>query len=375
MDQDPNVAGLPAPTAGQLAALRPYVVGLQDGKFATTAELNTTAADVDTIFSTHLPAFAKARGGGPVPVVFWAHGGLVGERAALAQAQRNIPWWLANGIYPIYFVWHSGLWETLGELFARHCAELGPSLRTTAVTDFTDGLLEDLLRAVGGPEVWGAMKDSARRASETGGGAAYVAQALRAYLAGRPDTIHAGGFSAGANFQRYFVPAVVRGGRASFNTCSLLVPSLQTDSFKEGLVPLLGSGIKSLAMFGMRQELALTDNTFGLYRKSLLYLMRGALDSTPGAPLVGLQQCVREDPVLAALFKTPPATGVAEAVWSVAASGPLNSRSTATTHIAFDDDVPTMDSVARRIVGRDDIVSFGTTRHAGLLASVANAAP
>ncbi len=361
----------------ELDALRPYVVELQNGKFATTARLNTTEADVDAIFSTHLPAFARSLGPGPVPVVFWAHGGLVGEEAALKYAQRNIPWWLANGVYPIHFVWHSGFLATLGDLLADHLGELEQAVYSIAdpasntTSDFTDWLIENLLRSIGGPAVWTAMKDNARQASEPDGGATYVAQALRAYLAVESATIHAAGFSAGANFQRYFVPAVVQDGGAAFETCSLLVPSLSTDSFKNGLAPLLGTGIKSLSLFGMQEELALTDSTLGLYRKSLLYLIQNALDPVPGTPIVGLQQSVFNDPVLAAMFQTYPATGLAEAVWSVTASGPLDSRSAATTHTAFDNDVPTMDSVLRRIVGRDDIVSYGTTEHAALLASIA----
>jgi hypothetical protein len=381
-----QVTGLPAPTPDQLEAMRPHVVELQDGQFATTARLNTTPADVDAIFSTHLPAFATSRGGGAVPVIFWAHGGLVDENLALSQALRDIPWWLANGVYPIHFVWHTGLWETLGDLLAQHYAELAaagavpdprqdPSagVRDAALTDFTDGLIEDLLRFVGGPEVWGAMKDNARRASAPGGGAAYVADALRAHLRAHPGSavVHAAGFSAGADFQRHFVPAVVRDGGAAFETCTLLVPALSTESFKDGLLPLLGTGIQALALFGMHQDLARTDNYLGIYHKSLLYLVRGALDAVPGTPLLGLQQCVEEDPALAALFKVAPAAGVAEAVWSVAGTGPLDSRSAATTHTAFNDDVPTMDSVARRVLGRDRIVSFGTTRHAGVLAAAA----
>lgn len=379
MGHDASVEGPSGLSAGQLDALRPYVVELQDGKFATTAELNTTAADVDAIFSTHLPAFIDARGGGPVPVVFWAHGGMVSERAALAEAQRNIPWWLSNGIYPVHFVWHSGLWATLGDLVAGHVTEMtaAPGAIEGAWTDFTDGLIESVLRAAGGSEIWGAMKDNARRGSEPGGGAAYVAGAIQNFMAAKPGAaaLHAAAFSAGANFHRHFIPAVVGGGvrqGPSFESCHLLVPALRTDAFKAGLEPLIGSGIKALAMFGMKEELALADNCFGVYRKSVLYLVRGALESRPGVPILGLQQCVREDPDLARLFD--PATGTADAVWSVAATGPLDSRSAATHHLAFDDDVPTMDSVARRIAGRDNIVSYGTTQHAGVMGAVARLA-
>ncbi|MDO5751591.1 hypothetical protein [Arthrobacter sp.] len=374
MGQDNGKAVTTRLNSVELDALRPYVVELQNGKFATTAKLNTTKADVDAIFATHLPAFARSQGPGPVQVVFWAHGGLVSEDSALKYAHRNIPWWLANGVYPIHFVWHSGFLATLGDLLADHLGELAQLERTVAApaaaTDFTDRLIENLLRSIGGPAVWTAMKDNARQASEPDGGATYVAQALRTYLAAEPATIHAAGFSAGANFQRYFVPNVVQSGGAAFTTCNLLVPSLSTASFKNGLAPLLGTGIKSLSLFGMQQEVALTDNTFGLYRKSLLYLIQNALDPVAGTPILGLQKSVFDDPELDALFKTFPDTGIAEAVWSVTASGPLDSRSSATTHTAFDNDVPTMDSVLRRIVGRDDIVSYGTTSHAAILNSL-----
>ena len=387
MGHDAGVEGQPGLSDTQLDALRPYVVELRDGKFPTTAELNTTAADVDAIFSTHLPAFIEARGAGPVPVVFWAHGGLVSEDAALAEARRNIPWWLSNGIYPIHFLWHSGLWDTLGDLVASHVTEMlaAPGARggvELGWTDFTDGLIEGVLRGVGGPEIWGALKDNARHASEPGGGAAYVAGGVQAFMAANPGAaaLHAAAFSAGANLHQHFIPAVVGGaivgGQArqgpSFETCSLLVPALRTDAFKAGLVPLIGTGIRRLAMLGMKEELALADNCFGVYRKSALYLVRGALEAEPGTPYLGLQQCVREDPDLARLFD--PATGTADAVWSVAATGPLDSRSAATHHMAFNDDVPTMDSVARRIAGRDHIVSFGTTQHAGVMRAVAGLA-
>ncbi|GAA5230011.1 hypothetical protein [Arthrobacter cryoconiti] len=361
-------------SVSELAALRPHVVDLQDGHFATTAKLNTTAADIDAIFEHHLPDFIASRGGGPVAVMFWAHGGLVSERAALAVAQRDIPWWRSNGIYPIHFVWHTGLWETLGDMLADsrkdQAGAPGPEL-----VGFTDTIIEDVVRGAGGPAVWQAMKNNARRASQRGGGAAYVATALSAFVAAHPllVTVHAAGHSAGSNFHGHFIPAVVRGG-VNVKTCQLLVPSLRVDTFKEGMLPLLGAGIGALSMFGMNVDVALADSSFGLYRKSLLYLIRDALEEPAGAPILGLQQCVSQDPVLSALFAVAPAKGVAEAIWSLAVSGPPSARSTATTHTGFDDDIPTMDSVVRRILGRDAIVSFGTTQHAAILAKIARQA-
>ena len=52
----------------QLVALHPYVINVPDGRLAsgsstlptTVKDFRTTAADVDAIFSTHLPAFVDA---------------------------------------------------------------------------------------------------------------------------------------------------------------------------------------------------------------------------------------------------------------------------------------------------------------------------
>lgn len=383
--------------------LRPFVVDLENGIFSGLpgasghAALKSVPADVDRIFTQYLPAFVESRGGKPTSLVFWAHGGLVNEGSALAATRRYIPWWLANGIYPIHFVWHSGFWDTLGDLLADHAGELwkpseaggvkgdtglgpvggpvaaGVRVLDSPVTDLTNKLIEELLRRVGGPAVWSAMKENARRASGPGGGAAYVAAAVAAFQNDFPGmaVVHAAGFSAGANFHQHFVPVLVR-SNIDIETCTLLVPAMGTQEFKEVLMPLLGHGVERMAVFGMNTELARADNSFGVYRGSVLQLISAALEATPNSPILGLQECINSDPVLDAFFKVAPAVGPAAAVWSVTATGPLDARSSATTHTAFDEDVPTMDSVVRRIAGRESIISFGAAAHARLLSVAAN---
>ena len=385
-------------SAADVDDLRPFVIELENGMFSGLpgtsghAALKSVPADVDRIFAEYLPAFADSRGGKPTSVVFWAHGGLVSERSALAAARRFIPWWLAYGIYPIHFVWHSGFWDTVGDLLADHAAELwrlsatgdmkgatgfGPVDARAAigvrglnspVTDLTNKLIEELLRRVGGPAVWAAMKSNARMASEPGGGGAYVAAAAAAFQSDFPDMamMHAAGFSAGANFQEHFVPLLVRSGM-SVETCTMLVPAMGTQEFKEALMPLLGHGVERIAIFGMKAALARSDNCFGVYRGSVLQLISAALEVTPNSPVLGLEEFINADPALDAFFKVAPATGPAAAVWSVTADGPLGARSSATTHTAFDEDVPTMDSLVRRITRRESIISFGASAYARLL--------
>src|SRR5689334_5470252 len=104
---------LPRPRS--LDALRPHVVNLTRGEFSTDGIMQTSKDDVDVIFDEHLPAYLS-RANGPVPLVIWAHGGIVSEKAGLTIAANQIPWWLANGAYPLHFVWETGFVETLRQI-------------------------------------------------------------------------------------------------------------------------------------------------------------------------------------------------------------------------------------------------------------------
>jgi hypothetical protein len=370
----PNGSGL---SPDQLDALRPHVVVLDDGQFATGGELSTTAVDVDRIFAEHLPGFIAAQGGGPVPVMVWAHGGLVDQGPALADASRQVPWWLSNGIYPLYFVWDTRLLATLADPLETGINRLraaGPADQLAySFTDFTDGIIEKAVRAAGGPGVWALMKAKAQDAMAPGAGARYVADGLRKFITTDPPpavTLHAAGHSAGSIFHSRFLPAVLESGQVNVETLSLLAPAIRTDEFNTTLRNVIGNRIRSLAMFTMEDTLERSDNCLGAYHKSLLYLIRAALETDSGTPLLGLQTCVINDQNLANWFQTGPTAGDAEAVWSVSFDGLPRSRSRSTTHGGFPEDVATMDSIARRVLNNDSIISFGTAAHESVLTAV-----
>ena len=124
-----------APHRGRWEGIRPHVVNLTDGQFSQTGRMHTCVHDVDAIFDNHLPAFldeaAGMYGDGPVPLVIWAHGGVVSETRGLTIAENQVPWWLANGVYPLHFVWETGFVETARQVFgrrARHRLNHDPSL-------------------------------------------------------------------------------------------------------------------------------------------------------------------------------------------------------------------------------------------------------
>lgn len=353
----------------ELDSLMPHVVDLKDGMLTEglpglrDGEFGTQRADIDALFSRHLPAFLSRQKGlgvtGPVPVAVYAHGGLVSEAAGLRNANRQVSWWLDNGVYPVHFVWETGMATALADALG------GWLSGRRGLGDWKDKVLEAAARFGQGERIWHDMKDDAEAASTGAGGALYFADALGSFCHDNPGAIsvHAVGHSAGSIFHSHFLPAALASGVPEIATVSLLAPAVRVDEFKRTLVPQLGTGIRSLAMFTMDKERELADTCLGLYGKSLLYLVRAALEPERNAPILGLQECVQADPDLRDLFTAPGLGGTAEVIWSATEAGPRDS-STSSTHGGFSVDRATMNSVLRRITGADAIQDFPVPRGA-----------
>jgi hypothetical protein len=344
-------------TVEDIESMRPHIINLSDGKFKRGGKYSTSPADVDEIFATHLPRWTAAGGGGagkPLRIMFWAHGGLISEEKGLAIAKKHIDWWKANGIYPIYFVWETGLFDALRVILEGVRNRTAGEGARGMVDDFTDRLVEKGVRALGGPKVWGAMKTNAGRCNAQSGGAAYVANCLKQFAAANPKVeLHAAGHSAGSIFHSFFLPAVQRVGVPQFASLQLLAPAIRMDEFKARLMPIVGpkGAVRTARMFTMHDKEEQTDQCIGIYRKSLLYLIHHALEPRKETPLLGLEMSVMEDPEVRRFF-TPASGGPASAVWSVTAppaTTPASSEST--SHGGFDDDIETMSSVAALVLG------------------------
>jgi hypothetical protein len=337
-------------TGDEMQALKPHVVNLHDGQFSSSGRFTTTSRDVDTIFTDSLPAFERALPPGtPLRIVFFAHGGLVNEEEGLALAQKHVAWWKRNGVYPIYLVWESGLFDALGSLLTH--AGTATAARGFGLTDFTDGIIEAIVRRLRGDAIWSAMKLSAARGSAKGGGARYVLEQLAKFVPGlkRPLELHAVGHSAGSIVHSHFLPAAMQLKLPSFTTVQFLAPAIRVDEFKTRLMPLAGSGFDQLVMYSMDDAHEQDDTCNAVYQKSLLYLIYHALEARDREPILGLQVSADNDQEVRAFLSG----GRARAVWSVTASQAGRDATQCTTHGGFDDDGPTMTSVAINVLGGD----------------------
>lgn len=362
-DASRAVTGLTGPQKEQL---RPYVVNLRMGAFSDHGEFTTSQEDLDRIFGEELPkALAKAKAARKkLQLMFYAHGGLVDELSGLTQVLERMNFWISNGIYPIFFVWETGLKETVEDIIK----SLFTGARALAVPN---ALLEALARP-GGLAVWSNMKRSAQLAALPTGGALAVAQKTLAFWQqNHADMrIHACGHSAGSIFHAFFLPALLdqapTGGAPPIQveTFHLLAPACTTDLFESNLLGLIGpaKGIHQLTMYTMHKDLELAD-VAGPYHASLLYLVSRAFETAQPTPVLGLEESIRKDPALLrffglAGFDKPKA----DLLFSqTAIDAGKRSSTVSTSHGGFGKDQKTLDSVARRILDIGDDVDIHDT--------------
>lgn len=334
-------------TPEMVARLRPHLVNLTQGKLSRTGLAKTTEQDVRAIFDTHLPAFAKKQDNAAVPLMLWAHGGLVDEKRGLLSAYLQLDWWLENGVYPVFFVWETGLCDALKQIVAPFPGARGMR------EDLADKIAVQVARRFGGIKVWGAMKYFAELASAKDGGARFFAELLGGYVKAKPGSLelHAVGHSAGSIFHSYFIPACQRLSVPPCKTLHLLAPAIRVDEFKQRLRPMLGGPVGHLTMFSMMRELEEADTcslgSITFYNRSLLYFIQEALEPEPETPLLGLEDSIQADADMIKLFKRSDA----EAIWSKTQQGGQDSRSNANSHGGFDNDAATMQSLAFRMIG------------------------
>ena len=267
---------------------------------------------------------------------------------------------MANGVYPIHFVWETGLFEILKQLLTG----AGGRAVSRDVWDWTTDPAIELLARPGGAGRLGW--DEAQRGTLVGRRRRRTVPGVEAkdFCKARPGAVelHAVGHSAGAIFHAHFVRAALERGLPAFRSVHLLAPAVNVETFLDRTAPLVANGIDHLTVYTMSRRHEEADHCFHVYRKSLLYLVSHAFERSLRTPILGLERALRGDPKLTRLFGLDGRpSSVAEVVWSPTAATTGRSASTSTTHGGFDDDAPTMNSVLRRVLGLDDampIVEF-----------------
>jgi pimeloyl-ACP methyl ester carboxylesterase len=355
-------------TEETMVELRPHVVNLTQGLLSSGGRYKTRPHHLDEMFNVSIPAYInECRSHGRVPrLVFFAHGGLNPEEVGLEGALNQLQWWRDNHMYPVFFVWETGLLQSL-----RFLIRPQEGTRNIFSDNVSDPLIERTAHAIGGVSIWGNMKQAAERAAtHPQGGSNLVAKKVAGLMTQHGDVqVHTIGHSAGSIFHAHFVRALYDHHQAPRDVSSMhfLAPALRVDEFKRLLMPRVGQdkGVAALSVFTMRSDLEENDTCIKAYRKSLLCLIRGGLEPRRNTPLLGLEDSIGDDPDLLSFFGIDGSVPKADLIFSLSpANAPLERRTTAKQHGAFDNNVDTMNSVARRIVGpalADTLKSFATS--------------
>ena len=344
------------------AAVRGHYLATANGDFDTRGPIRSGPEDLDDI-AGRVARFA-GRGGAPrpLPVLLWAHGGLVGEQGALGRVRGLLEPMLAAGIYPIHFIWHTGFLEEVRDVLvsprgglpaARATGWLGERLRSVR-----DGLLERAAAPLGRP-VWSEMKADARdtchgRGTVAAGPAFRLLDRLRD--AGVPVAYHLVGHSAGSILHCHLLDWFVRNG-VPVQTCSFLAPAVRTDQFRravEAAAHVLGAF--HLHAMPDRDE---RDDRCGqlpgtggpVYGKSLLYLVAYAFETDTPARLLGLARHVEADHRGRARDVDPEVRAWLRARGQCHWHRPRLERPEATLHGSFDDDPATIAALIERVRG------------------------
>ncbi len=370
----------------------------------------TTPSDIDEIFvniKKHIQQWNRGQKK-PIDIVLYAHGGLNGESEAIELVKKHGPWWLANHVYPVYFVWHTGKTDALEELLGRKSDVVPFIVIDTAHKAMVEALIaflvqcddtmENYVRHLSLKDIWFKMKEKAFSSSmdinsmtwrdhgdvplSLPGGTTFVSR-LSKFIEDNPKQtvrIHLVGHSAGSIFCTGLLNAI-DSQHKPVESMSFLAPAISFRDFHQHILPVLLPNnsassapprLKKFNIFMLDEKHEAEDPSCMLdvggfrigYRHSLLYLVSRCFETEDAADsvssdnsivLMGLAKQMRDKP-LKSLPETP-ASLVERLKGHVVLAPQMDSG--ADQHGAFPTDVTTMNSVLKTMIG-DSIISAQT---------------
>jgi hypothetical protein len=292
-DKDIDAAVPPWPT--QQAYQHTVVAGNNGQVRMCMPDIGTPEALIERIVKDNIGEWLGSAGKKARKVMIYAHGGLNNEEDSIDRIRVMAPYFLANGIYPLFYTWRTGVWETivskLEDLSSKAPAE---KIATGVFSDAKDHLLETVAHAA--RFIWNEMKDNAQGAKEEGRALALIAANLKTLQTKFPGTeFHLVGHSAGSFVHGYLLDLMKAAGIKPASL-SLYAPACSLDFadthlLKPGLIPADKTWLHLLS--DEREK----DDSAGPYGKSLLYLVCRGFEYARKTPISGLQHCI--DPAAA----------------------------------------------------------------------------
>ncbi len=282
--------------------ISPFVIDMEnEGQLSQRGRFRTTPDDLRLLVEHHLPHAAGlwGAGTGTLDIALYAHGGLTTEDAAAETARAWIPYLYSNRVFPVFLMWETGAFQTLGNIFedaVRGEAEKTGGERWSRfreeLREWWNERLEGLAR-LPGRHMWNEMKDNARDISQArDAGAVQLLALLRKAVSQRRlprIRLHLVGHSAGAIVQTHLGVAALRSG-FEVASISLLAGAVRLDEFDRHLGAAIASRRIRVLLANLTDAAERADDSCQPYGHSLLYLVARSFEGHKETPILGLEK-------------------------------------------------------------------------------------
>ncbi|BAN45832.1 C1 family peptidase [Metapseudomonas resinovorans] len=314
-----------------------HYLHIDDGQFDGLGQYASDLSQVEAIIE-------ELQHSKPAHLLLYAHGGLNSVNGSAMRAFKWRPAFRDNGVHELHFIWETGLLAELGDIILGKLPLVGE--RVGSVSSWWDNQVESLVQPLGFA-LWQEMKLDATRAFQKRAAGMLVLQRLLGWLAAQGSQapkVHLVGHSAGSIWHAQLLQAWLALGGPVIHNLVLFAPACTLELYEATFLKALGQGIRQQTLFVLSDQAEQEDTVAGAYRKSLLYLVSNALeDKHRRVPLLGMQKFL-------------PARQPAGSTLVVSASNSAASRSS--SHGGFDNDLQTMDSLLRLILGSASFRGF-----------------
>lgn len=346
----PRRAGTELPETKKHSPRRQDVIGhiihIDDGKLIETGTYGTPLASLKETAKL-LREGAEAAERKYDHILFYAHGGVTEAVGAARKTAAMRDGFKRNGIYPIHFIWETGLFEELSDIIAGKLLDRGG--RVAGFPDAIDFLVEKLTASIG-RSLWREMKADAQRSFDAASQSAKAVQTILKVNEGlkRPLKIHLVGHSAGSNFVSEFLNAwrLLAPKGTAVENCFVLGAACTVGQYERHMLAALKDEyLRHLTIYNLSEAREL-DDSVGPYSKSLLYLVSKAFEEDQETPILGMEVHSRSLPNHAK--RTVLYT-----------SGDGRRRTDATTHGGYGSDLTTLNDVLKVVCGKNYRPSLG----------------
>ncbi len=242
-------------------------------------------------------------------IMLYAHGGLNDEADSLKRIRCMAPYFEANGVYPLFFTWKTGVLESLLGIVEDSARRFFPW--SAGIDDFIEAAkqrgagaldrgLEVACENLGVKALWSQMKQNAGEAGNKSNGDRGGWLTLMA-LAELKNTvpeleIHLVGHSAGSILLGHLLDHFPGLGLKAAS-CSLYAPACTLDFANGHYIKAVTKGALPMESFHLHllSEALELDDTVGPYQKSLLYLISRALEPWHKTPILGMEMAYDPD--------------------------------------------------------------------------------